>query len=720
MYERIPEELKAVRQWHCWALRGDVKIPIQVDGSNAKSNDPETWSDFETAAGAAAFHSGLSFELSEPWTGVDLDDCIDDNGLKAWAIEILARFDGLGFAEVSPSGTGIKIITRGRKTAGSRCLHKHSEGQIECYDHARFWTITDDLYNGQDEIHDGQQAVDWLCNKFLIRTEPKPVPVQPVQTTVSSLQKRAASYLQSVTSAGEGDRNNAAFRLAGQLHAFVGDNGERLTDSEIKDLMSEWNSRNSPPLPESELKTAASSAKRNGTPRPDKPPKPNAFERPDYLNVDISKLIGETKPDDIDDDEFCKLMVPEFGMIREVYDYYSLIAHRHSNIMGLAVAMSLCETVFGRRICSHTNLRTNDYNVIMAPTSSGKEACETAIVNIFQAADSLKMPLIPPDVQSGNGLVKALSSMPCALWVCDEFGKTLEAILDKKSNNGHAKLIGTHLLKLYGKSHSHYGGAAHADGLRNQINQPHLVLLGLTTGQVFDSIDSKQIQDGLFGRLAFWPVQDRPERRTMRIHDVPERLTEMVREWIGWEPFAAMAGHPRPEVIEMTPEAMKRWEDHSNDIDKRMSREHESRSAIWGRAAARTMKLAVTHRAARICDRPSVIDWKTSVRIEKQDIEWSIRLSNWLARVSCGLIGERVVDTQALHAKNVILMAVEKLGSVGKSELLRSHRSVSGSEFTAAAEELETQGHIRVTQEKTIGRSRVIFSKPETTVQATE
>jgi putative DNA primase/helicase len=173
-FERIPQELREVRQWHCWRMGKnkdgeDVKFPVQVDGSSAKSNDSSTWTDFESAESVAGFYSGLAFEITAPWTGIDLDNCLDENGIKPWAIEILFRFDGISFAEVSPSGTGIKILTRARKPPGSRCLHKigPNKQQIECYDATRFWTITGELYNGQDEIRDGQDAVNWLCEKFL-------------------------------------------------------------------------------------------------------------------------------------------------------------------------------------------------------------------------------------------------------------------------------------------------------------------------------------------------------------------------------------------------------------------------------------------------------------------------------------------------------------------------------------------------------------------------
>ncbi len=705
-FERIPQELRDVRQWHCWRDVNGTKIPVQIDGTSAKSNDPSTWTDYETAESVAGFYSGIAFELSAPWVGIDLDDCIDDQGIKRWCIEILFRFDGIGFAEVSPSGTGIKIITRGRKPDGARCVHKLEGGQIECYDHARFWTVTGDLYNGQDEIGDGQQAIDWLCEKFLSTEKKAVIPVVP-RSGGSLLEKRAQSYLQSVPQAGEGERNQCAFSLAGHLRSFE-HKGELLSEMQILDFVREWNSRNLKPLPDDELQRAISSSGRNGTAREPKPnrPMPPAL----YPDIDLSKLLGEERGDDFDDEKFCADSVPEFGLLRNVFDYYCQTSHRTSCVMGLAVAVSLCETIYGRRIASHTDMRTNDYNVIIAPTASGKEACETVISKILQSSGF--SPILPPDVQSGNGLLKAVHEIPCGIWICDEFGKMLEAIIDRKSNNGHAKQIGTHLLKLYSKSAGVYGGAAHADGIRNQVDQPHLVLLGLTTGQIFESIDSRQIQDGLFGRISFWPVQSRPKRKTARAFPVPDHLAETVKRWMQWQPTGGLLEKPKPEVLEMSEESLGRWDWHADAIDERMEHESESRAAIWGRVAARAMKLAMVHRAARIKDDPINIDW-VFVQIEKPDIDWGIRLANWLARVACGLIKENVVDNQAARARHVLETVVMKLGSVSRRDLMREYRSISGSEFTSAAESLQAEGRIEIVSEAIPGRVRIVYRKAE-------
>lgn len=64
-------------------------------------------------------------------------------------------------------------------------------------------------------------------------------------------------------------RNEAAFRLAGHV-ASITTNGRALGESEIISLLDPWNRRNTPPLPDSELRQCVASALTNGTPRPAK------------------------------------------------------------------------------------------------------------------------------------------------------------------------------------------------------------------------------------------------------------------------------------------------------------------------------------------------------------------------------------------------------------------------------------------------------------------
>ncbi|MFA7367896.1 MAG: hypothetical protein WC008_06250, partial [Bacilli bacterium] len=50
MWSKVPQELKDKKQWVCWA--GDKLPKNPYTGKNAQSNNPATWSDFDTAVNA--------------------------------------------------------------------------------------------------------------------------------------------------------------------------------------------------------------------------------------------------------------------------------------------------------------------------------------------------------------------------------------------------------------------------------------------------------------------------------------------------------------------------------------------------------------------------------------------------------------------------------------------------------------------------------------------
>lgn len=87
----IPAELRELPQWVCWRAerRGGKPTKVPVDphnGGTASSTDPSTWSSFDDAVAAAERHGcngvGFVFSKTDPYAGVDLDDCIDqDNPL---------------------------------------------------------------------------------------------------------------------------------------------------------------------------------------------------------------------------------------------------------------------------------------------------------------------------------------------------------------------------------------------------------------------------------------------------------------------------------------------------------------------------------------------------------------------------------------------------------------------------------------------------------------
>jgi putative DNA primase/helicase len=139
--ESIPEELRVRPQWVVWKAVGDKpdKVPYSPrTGRRASSTDLLTWGTFEEALQAYenGEYAGVGFVFStaDPYTGIDLDDCVDeDGGIALWALEIVRYFDS--YTELSATGTGLHIIVRGN-------VPNRRKGSVEVYSSRRFFAVT--------------------------------------------------------------------------------------------------------------------------------------------------------------------------------------------------------------------------------------------------------------------------------------------------------------------------------------------------------------------------------------------------------------------------------------------------------------------------------------------------------------------------------------------------------------------------------------------------
>lgn len=258
----IPHEMTSRRQWITWRDDNGSKIP------NGRPNTPSDWKTFDEVS---VFDKiAFVFSADDPLTGIDLDGCIVDGQYTDWVLPILERFQGVAYGEISPSGKGLKLTTHARKPQGSRCQHKIGDGkqQIECYDHARFWAVTQNVVEGFQVIGDGQDAVDWLCTTYLSNNPKHESPRRdaPRYTSSQRLIERAKAYAAKATPATNGNRNLSAFSLAGHLFA-LDEGGYRLAESEVLEIVRGWNDRNAEPLNDNELRRTVRSAFTNGTPR---------------------------------------------------------------------------------------------------------------------------------------------------------------------------------------------------------------------------------------------------------------------------------------------------------------------------------------------------------------------------------------------------------------------------------------------------------------------
>ena len=144
LLNNIPEELRRRPQWLVWRLEErdnkPTKIPYIAGGvGKASSTDSETWRSFDEAVVVlkTGRYDGIGFAFStgDPYAGIDLDDCRnpETGELEEWAAKTVQDLDG--YAEISPSGTGVHIIVRGKAPNKKR-------GKVEAYSSERYFTIT--------------------------------------------------------------------------------------------------------------------------------------------------------------------------------------------------------------------------------------------------------------------------------------------------------------------------------------------------------------------------------------------------------------------------------------------------------------------------------------------------------------------------------------------------------------------------------------------------
>jgi hypothetical protein len=247
--ESIAPALTAFDQFIVWdyLLRDDrwTKPLYRVTGSGfAKSTDPAGWGSFRAAL--AAYRSrhlaGIGFVLmsDDPFCFGDLDDCRDPatGDLSPWAQRVVERFRH-SYQEVSPSGTGIKILIRGRLPGTEhrwRLNPADPLAYVEWFDAAKYTTLTGHRVPGTGEdVAEGQAELDELYREcFPQATDPVPAP--SVSTEVFA-QLDDDALIEKARNARNGDRFRSLFD-DGDTAPYNHD--ESAADLALCDLLAFW------------------------------------------------------------------------------------------------------------------------------------------------------------------------------------------------------------------------------------------------------------------------------------------------------------------------------------------------------------------------------------------------------------------------------------------------------------------------------------------------
>lgn len=152
----LPDELTQLPRWICFDVipgtKGRTsKIPlIAGTGTKARSNDPTTWTTFETALASAETKGlwlGFAFTPELDLTFLDFDGVLGAGGVvKSYAQVVIDQLDS--YTEASVSGQGVHVIVRGRPPEGF--TKDRVSGKVEVYPSqgGRFALLTGDTRPG--------------------------------------------------------------------------------------------------------------------------------------------------------------------------------------------------------------------------------------------------------------------------------------------------------------------------------------------------------------------------------------------------------------------------------------------------------------------------------------------------------------------------------------------------------------------------------------------
>jgi hypothetical protein len=269
----VPQELAERMQWVLWRDEAGQKIPYTAlrPTVKASSTDDATWSHlvpaqmrFEMSQANGYPFSGIGFVFTtdDPYCGIDLDGCRDPESgdIAEWAKLIID--DCQTYAEVSPSGTGVKLFCRGKLPAekgkkiplpdAPRMTSKAPA--IEFYDWGRYFTFTGNHLPGTPlECSDCQVIIDMQWRNLVKPKEAPPAPAAPYNitskgSTDDNRLRRCSAFVAKLPPSIENEGGDEALFTVGCECARFD-----LSYSDALAVMQEFNARCKPPWPVSRL-----------------------------------------------------------------------------------------------------------------------------------------------------------------------------------------------------------------------------------------------------------------------------------------------------------------------------------------------------------------------------------------------------------------------------------------------------------------------------------
>jgi len=309
-------------------------------------------------------------------------------------------------------------------------------------------------------------------------------------------------------------------------------------------------------------------------------------------------------------------------------------------------------------------------------------------------------------ITSHAGIISQLAANQASLLQPDEFQTTIESACHGK-NSPHLKHIPEILKEAYSAAVSPlWKPSGYGDRKFNvEIDQPHLVLHATGVGSEFWEACSKElVTGGVIGRMLLFdvpPVYSRPVDVT--VDDPPQSLVAKVAWWRDFHGDGNLfSEHPKPVVVEESPDAKRRLMDHMESIRERQTGENGIRSALWARAGQKTGQLALTLAASRLTERQEIV-------VEQQDVDLAIQINNWSTRKLAWHCENHMADSQYAKTVNKVLEHITASGITRREWTRKTYRVAERNIREKILQDAIDSGHIEIVEVTTKTKKKCVL-----------
>lgn len=736
------DELRAHDQWVCWRYENrspsgkPTKPPINPrTGFKASNADSRHWSSFETAHATAQRmqYPGVGFVLTpgDEFVGIDLDDVRDpDTGeFLPWVNDVLRLEET--YAEVSPSGKGVRLIARG---AIEKAVASHRVG-VEIYDRGRYLTITQSHIDGMPlSIQPAPRTIEMLLHRVeqdkAERAAAAAAASPPPQFTAAAGAPRTgghvagggggggSNFFRNVNTAGLANLSSwvpdifggaarpqagtGAYRVksrdlgrdleedlslapTGIVDFGVHDMGDAREGKRTPiDIVMEYGSKGTA------LDAAFWLCERLGS-------DPAAMgwgegdAEAEVLGAAIASRLIRTAEGDLIDEETGEvidespapvtrdfpdhlLRVP--GLVGDIAEWVLRTSPRPCRLFAVAAGLATIATLAGRRFyVGAPRSGTNLYMLIIADSGFGKERPQQCIKDVLTAAGAHG--LLAGSVSSASALSLRLTEKPSQIQIIDEVHQVLRQATARGSSSQEVRLVQDYCT-LWGRSNADFVPQSTTTRGDVLIKRPTLSIFGATVPDAFyKSLRSEMVAGGFLNRFSVFPVFARPPRnRDIPVDDaVPEDIARRAKAIFAFPPTGGNMpvqhenNYDRPPAFWTVPMSAEATEAYYG-FEKEVDDFLDDNAGLPSAEVKKRLP-DMAKRMALVVAIGRYAGALDRIEVSLDDFLFARALLEWSASELIRGIDENLAETEHQANAKMVLGMVRKAGSIGRSELLR-------------------------------------------------